>query len=123
MAAFATTSDVAIRWRPLSPEEKDLAVTLLEDASDIVRTRWPDVDDRIAAGTLLERSVTRVVANMVKRAMRVGDTEGIESQAQTAGPFAVTNRFTNPDANLFLTAEDVRLFEGDPSRARVGWLI
>lgn len=122
---FATADDVAARWRTLLPAEETIANTLCVDASDMIRTRWSDVDDRIAAGTLAATSVTRVVANMVKRAMIVGDNEGLESRAETAGPFSHSDKFANPNANLYFTADDLRLFEPEEyaKRAVVGWLV
>lgn len=117
---FATAADVADRWRTLTPAEENTADTLAADASDMIRSRWPDVDDRIAAGALTALSLTRVVANMVKRAMIVGDNEGLESRSETAGPFSVSDKFTNPNANLYFTAEDVRLLDGRRARRAFG---
>lgn len=124
MAAFATPADVEARWRPLTSAEQLVAATLLGDASGMVRARWTDVDARLASGALTADDVTRVVANMVKRAMINGPTEGVEQQSQGAGPWNLTQKFANPNANLYFTAEDVRLFEpeGYNRMAFVGWL-
>lgn len=121
---FATYADVEARWRTLTSSEQTVATTLIADASDMIRTRWPDVDQRITDEALAAESVTRVVANMVKRAMIVGDNEGLESRQQTAGPFGVNDKFANPNANLYFTADDLRLFEPQEyaKRAVVGWL-
>lgn len=113
---FATASDVEARWRTLTSEEETVAETLCADASDMIRSRWPDVDDRIAVGTLSADSLLRVVANMVKRAMINAGTEGVESRQQTAGPFGVNDKFANPDANLYFNAEDLRLLDGRGAR-------
>lgn len=113
---FADATDVAARWRTLTSDEQARANVLAEDASDMIRTRWPDVDDRVAAGKLTAASLTRVVANMVKRAMIVGDNEGLESRSENAGPFGYSDKFTNPNANLYFTAEDVRLLDGRVGR-------
>lgn len=117
---FATATDVAARWRTLTSDEQAIADTLAADASDMIRTRWPDVDDRIAAGALTALSLTRVVANMVKRALIVGDKEGLESRQQTAGPYSMSDRFANPNANLYFTAEDIRLLDGRRGRRAFG---
>jgi hypothetical protein len=66
---FAIVDDVAIRWRPLSSTEVATVSALICDASSMIRNRWSDIDDRIAAGTLPAQEATRVVANMVRRAM------------------------------------------------------
>lgn len=115
-APFATASDVEERWRTLSTAESTTADALSADASDMIRTRWPDVDARIATGSLTDGSLTRVVANMVKRAMVNLDAEGLESRAQTAGIFSVSHKFTNPNGNLYFTAEDLRLLDGRAGR-------
>ena len=121
---FATYEDVQARWRTLTSDEETVANTLAVDASDMIRTRWPDVDARITSGALDADSAKRVVANMVKRAMIVGDNVGLESRSQTAGPFGVSDKYANPNANLYFTADDLRLFEPQEyaKRAVVGWL-
>jgi hypothetical protein len=53
---------------------------------------------------------------MVKRAMIVGEAEGLESRSQTAGVFSINDKFTNPNANLYFTAEDIRLLDGRAGR-------
>lgn len=121
MAAFAIPDDVAARWRPLTAAEQSVAAALLDDASDIIRTRFPDTDARITSGSLSAESVRRVAASMVKRAMLNRDQEGVESSSQSAGPFAVTAKYSNPTAALYLSADEVRLFEVR-ARVRVGWL-
>ncbi len=113
---FATAQDVSDRWRTLTPEETAVADVLIVDASDIIRTRWPDIDARVASGALTAGSLLRVVANMVKRAMINAGTEGLESRSQGAGSFSVSDKFANPNANLYLTSEDIRLLGGSQAR-------
>lgn len=122
--SFATSADVALRWRPLTPSEDAVAGVLVDDASDMIRSRWSDVDARIASGALSQASVVRVVAGMVKRAMIAADAAGIEQRSQGAGPFSVSEKYANPSGNLYFTAEDLRLFEPEEyaKRAHVGWL-
>lgn len=124
MVAFATHEDVEARWRPLSDAEDAVADRLAMDASDMIRERWPDVDDRITAGSLTADGLTRIVAQMVKRAMIVGDALGLESRAQTAGPFSVSDKFSNPTGNLYLTNADILYLDGVgySSQVRMGWL-
>jgi hypothetical protein len=121
---FATHADVEARWRPLSDAEDDIADQLAIDASDMIRERWADIDDRIAAESVAATSVTRVVAGMVKRAMINADSEGLESRAQTAGPYSVNDKYANPLSTLFFTAADILVFEPDgyTRKVLVGWL-
>ena len=90
----------------------------------MIRSRWSDVDARITNGALTAESVKRVVATMVKRAMIVGANEGLESFSEGTGPFNHSGKFANPNANLYFTAEDLRLFEPEEfaGRAVMGWL-
>lgn len=121
---FATYMDVEARWRTLTAAERDIADQLAFDASDMIRERWADIETRIANETVSESSVIRVVAGMVKRAMLNGDSEGLESRAQTAGPFGVTDRYANPNGNLYFTTADLLVFEpeGYTRKVHVGWL-
>lgn len=121
---FATHTDVEARWRPLSSSEILVADTLLVDASSIIRERWTDVDARIASGALSADTLIRIVSQMVKRAMIVGDSEGLESQSQTAGPFGINQTYSNPNGNLYLNADDIAVLNGDgfTRRAKIGWL-
>lgn len=104
---FATASELSARWRPLNQTETQTADVLLDDASQIVRERVPDVDQRIESGVLARKTCTRVVCAMVKRSMIGGGSESVASQGQTAGPFALTQSFANPMGNLYLGKDDL----------------
>ncbi|MEX3655252.1 Gp19/Gp15/Gp42 family protein [Mycolicibacterium fortuitum] len=114
MDAFATSDELENRWRPLSPSEKDRATVLLGDASVWLRAWFPDVDDRIAAGTLDVVAAEMVACAMVKRAMLDSDGLASEQNQQTMGPFAFANQraFSNPDGNLYVTARERELLLG-----------
>lgn len=119
---LAEPADVEALWRPLSDDEATVATRLLRIASRIVRTRYPDVDDRIAAATLAAEDVADVVAMMVKRAMQAPAADGVESASWTAGPFGTNTKYSNPDGNLYMTAEEKLLFGEGVPQVRVGWL-
>jgi hypothetical protein len=121
---FATYVDVEARWRTLSSAEQTVATTLAVDASNMIRERWSDIDDRIAAGTVSEDSVVRVVAFMVKRAMDRPAPDGFETFTQGAGPFNAGGKLANPNGNLYFTALDLLVFEpeGSSRKSFVGWL-
>lgn len=120
---FATAQDVADRWRTLTSDEVKVANMLASDASDMIRSRWPDVDSRIDSGALRIESLVRVVANMVKRAMLNGEVAGLSAQTQGAGPFNISQTFANPNGTLFFTADEISLLDGEPTlRSAVRWL-
>lgn len=121
---FADARDVEARWRPLSEAESDVADQLLQDASDMIRERWPDIESRVASGGIAPESLTRIVAQMVKRAMINVDSEGLVSQSQGAGPFSLNQTYANPTGNLYLASADVALLDGLgwTPRVRTAWL-
>lgn len=90
----------------------------------MIRARWPDVDTRIASGALSFDEVLRVVVGMVKRAMIASDSAGLESASQTVGPFGVTRKYANSGGSLYLSKDDLLVFEpvGYRPVARMGWL-
>ncbi|WP_051179725.1 Gp19/Gp15/Gp42 family protein [Nocardia concava] len=117
MAAFATYTDLAAYWRPLTPEEQAKATTLLDYAASIIRAEWPDIDARITAG--FDPKLPKLVSlAMVKRAMLASNAEGVSATSQTAGPYAQSQTFTNPTGNLYLTASERRMLSPGGTRRK-----
>lgn len=112
MTPFATTGDLAARWRPLTPDETSRAEVLIDDASRMIRRLYPDIDDRISAGVIMLEDIVPIVCAMVKRVMLGGNIDGVESRSQTVGPFAVSDKFSNPMGNMYLTAEEKDILGG-----------
>jgi hypothetical protein len=104
---FATSAELSARWRSLTQAETQTADVLLDDASQIIRERVPDVDARIESGTLSRKTASRIACAMTKRAMIGGGGDSVASQGQTAGPFALTQSFANPMGNLYLGKDDL----------------
>ena len=71
--AYATTTDLAKRWRDLSPKEQTIAAQLLDDAAVII--------DSVADASQVEAAVLSIVScNMVRRAMSAnGDSFALGS--------------------------------------------
>jgi hypothetical protein len=111
MTAFATTDDVAARWRPLSAAELIVAGTLLDDASAILRAEYPGIDAQITSGAVDAANVRIVAAGMVKRAL-ISPDEGVTQESQTVGPYSHSQSYANPLRNLFITAADRLLIVG-----------
>lgn len=122
MLPFATPADVAARWRPLSSGEEDVAKVLLADATDMIETRWPDMRDRVEAGSIGLGTLKRITANMVKRAM-LNPADGVSQQAQVNGPFTLSQTFANPNGNLYLSADDVAALDGRSRRGRKAFVV
>lgn len=113
---FATSADVAARWRPLTAAESTVADVLVGDASALIRQRFPGIDATIAAGNLDPDLVKMVVAGMVKRAL-IAPLDGVSQQAEGTGPYSHSETFANPMRNVFLTAADLVLIEGYKPKA------
>lgn len=121
MAAYATAEDLQARWKTLSPEEQARAATLLGDASLWLREWFPDLDARIASGSIEAGIALMVACAMVKRAMIASGLEGVTyaQDSEIYGPFShQTGRtYKNPEGNLYVTAAERDLLEGRTSDA------
>ena len=116
MAAYATTSDLAARWRGLSDAEEPVADVLLSDAAVWLRAWFPDLDSRVGA-SVDEQALVMVSCSMVKRAMLSSGREGQTSGMEAMGPFTQQVAYKNPEGNLYLTAQEADLLDGRPSGA------
>lgn len=107
-APFAEVVDLEQRWRQLDPDERERAETLIADASDKIRADYPLLWRKAS-----ERTLTRIVCQMVKRAMLADDAAGVQSATRTTGPFSDTVAYANPDGDLYLTASEQRSLGAD----------
>jgi hypothetical protein len=111
MPPLATISDLEARFRPLTVDEVQVAETLIGDASDGLRLRITDIDDRIAEGDLPASIVAAVVVAPVIRYLR--NPEGYQSER--IGDYS----YTRPDGEvtLLFTAEDLARLAPGPQGA------
>ena len=112
MVAFATSDDLASRWRPLIGDETDRADTLLGDASVWLRAWFPDLDGRIADGRIDAAIPVMVSCAMVKRAMLAAQFDGMSSVNDSAGIYGQQRVFSNPQGNLYITSAERDLIAG-----------
>jgi hypothetical protein len=108
---FASSQDVADRWRPLTSAEATVADTLVADASALIRARFPGIDAQVASGGVDAQVLTAITANMVKRAL-IAPADGITQQSEAMGPYSQSQTFANPLGNVFLTAAEMTLILG-----------
>lgn len=66
---FATPSDVAAVWRPLTDAEFTVAASLLRYASMLIRAAVPLVDEWVADGSLEAPAPQYVAVELVRRRM------------------------------------------------------
>lgn len=72
--AYATPEDVEVRFmRPLDEDEKRVVAARLEDAELLLRSRIPDLDEKVTTGVLDQALVVMVEAEMVLRLIRNPD--------------------------------------------------
>lgn len=117
---FATVEELKLHWAALSEDQYPEAAQRLSEAAIRIRSHFPTVDSRIAAGTL-DPDIPRLVSTeMVKRAL-TPPAEGMEGVAQasgTTGPFTTQFTYSNPDGALYLSKEDRRMLSPAPRQRR-----
>lgn len=101
--AFATTSDLEARWRPLTTDEATRANVLLQDASQQILD-----EDRygvLADLTTPTLTLVKITCAMVMRAMASGIESGppVTQDGWGAGPWNQQRTYANPTGDLYLT--------------------
>lgn len=80
--AYATVEDVEVRFiRTLDVDETDFVTARLDDVELIIKSRIPDLDQKVTDGVLSAGLVAMVEADVVIRLLRnpeavVGETDG-----------------------------------------------
>lgn len=99
----------------MTTEEQNLASARLADAATILEAEFPDINDRVTAGTLSGQAVIMVHADMVVRVVR--NPEGIIQEVD--GNYSRTLASASVYAGgLTLLPYERRLLSG--ARARLG---
>ena len=103
MDSFASPEDFTDRWPDIGADGAKLQA-LLDDAAVWLRVWYPSIPSFPEAPLI---DVLRLVSlQMVRRAVRSEALDGRESVSETAGPYSFTAKLSNPDGNLFLTAQE-----------------
>lgn len=100
---LATLGEVVELYGAMTPAQEQVSKGLLRRASAMVRGRFPDLADRMSAGTLDPMVVGGVVVNMVLRVLR--NPDGLRSE--TVGPFTRSWDTTMAAGLLALSDDDV----------------
>lgn len=99
-------TDLAPRWRPLTPAEQVQANTLLRDAAFWLNTWVPGLAAAVETGNPQAAEGAKLVSvSMVKRAMQAAERDipsGAESTYQMAGIYVEQVKYRNPDGSLFV---------------------
>ena len=121
MADLAQVETVEAAWRPLRTAERAKAAYWLGRASRRVRSRWRDVDDRMAAGTLDHEDVEDVVVEMVLAVLGGPPIRGAKSFSEGVGPMSRSATLVGASTDP-LAIQDwmVEVFEGRTTTQPVG---
>jgi hypothetical protein len=102
---FAAIGDVEAQYGSMTAAERSLAGWLLRAASNIIRSRRPEVDHLISTHRLSGDMVALAVTNMVLRVMR--NPQGLRSE--TVGPFSRSYDTSVAAGLLVLSADEEAL--------------
>src|SRR5690554_5471170 len=101
--AYATVEDVESRFtREVSDEEGTLVQSRLEEVKAIIRTRIPDLDEKIASGTLSKQVIIIVESEAVLRVLR--NPEGFSQK--TDGNYSYSMSSTNAPGRILILPEE-----------------
>lgn len=104
--AYATTDDLAERWRDLPEDERRRAAVLLDDAAAILDSLMA----RHGVGPAgREEQLRYVSCQMVRRSMASGVDGDYSSISRTAGSFSEQFAPANPSGDMYLTANERRM--------------
>jgi hypothetical protein len=112
MEPFATPSDVEAIWRTLTDQDTIRVFARIAQASRMVREQVPDVDARIAAGTLSADTVRDVVVDMVERVVSVDRFVRQGSVAVDDGSESKTYVSAVADGELFISPAQLLRLQG-----------
>lgn len=109
---FATISDIATLWRPMSSEEEERAEALLPIVSDSLRYEaqkvGKDLDQMIANNSVLSNIAKSVTVDVVARALMTSTNQEPTTQfAQSALGYSVSGSFLVPGGGLFIKKSEL----------------
>lgn len=103
---YASATDLAKYWRPLSADEQTRATDLLVRAATLIN-EIPGAADEHGNPAFSAAACEHVSLDMVKRALLSRGDGQIETTAAMAD-MSATARYLNPVGNLYLTPQEIR---------------
>lgn len=112
MADFATISDIATLWRPLSTDETSRAEALLPVVSDSLRTEaakvGKDLDAMVAEDEALESVAKSVTVDVVARVLMTStDSEPMTQASESALGYSFSGTYLVPGGGLFIKKSEL----------------
>ena len=106
---YATATDLAGYWRPLSSAEQERATILLGAAADLINEQ-PGSADFVAT------ACKWVSLDMVKRVMASPGGAGVKDMSESLDNIgSVSYSYVNPAGNLYLTGRELDRLAGRPA--------
>lgn len=115
LTPFATYVDVEARWRTLTDDEITQVTNHIADAAVLIRAQVPNVDARIAAGSLDIGLARLATVRAVLRVML--NPTGLKSE--TDGEYSYTRDSSQASGELYISSGDLALLS-PRGRAQVG---
>ena len=112
MTPFATTTDMAELWRPMSPAEQERAEKLLEVISDSLRYEavkvGKDLDTMIELTPILANVVKSVTVDVAARTLMTStDGEPLSQMSESALGYFVSGTYLVPGGGLFIKKSEL----------------
>lgn len=112
MTPFATTTDMAELWRPMSPAEKERAEKLLEVISDSLRYEavkvGKDLDTMMEQTPILANVVKSVTVDVAARTLMTStDSEPLSQMSESALGYTVSGTYLVPGGGLFIKKSEL----------------
>lgn len=109
---FATITDLQTLWRPITSDEMDRALELLEVVSDSLRVEadkvGKDLDAMIADKPALATVAKSVVVDIVARTLMTStDQEPMTQMTQSALGYSMQGSFLVPGGGLFIKKSEL----------------
>lgn len=115
--AWATFADVTDRWvGAAAPTDDTLVEALLSDAQAVILSEFPQIQDRIEAGTLPQGVLTMVQVRMVSRVLR--NPENLTYWQQNTGPFGQGKNYGSGNTDIWLTDEERNMLAPKRSKGK-----
>ena len=112
MTPFATTTDMAELWRPMSPAEQERAEKLLEVISDSLRYEavkvGKDLDTMMEQTPILINVVKSVTVDVAARTLMTStDGEPLSQMSESALGYTVSGTYLVPGGGLFIKKSEL----------------
>lgn len=113
MTAFATTQDVIVLWRALSPDELTRTEELLSVISNRLRVEadrvGKDIDEMVEESPVYADVVRSITVDIVARTLMTStNKEPMTQFSESALGYSVSGTFLTPGGGLFIKRDELK---------------